>query len=191
MSDQLHSNAGKARETDSRSRTIDFIIGGSFISAGIAGITSAYNNIRHNFLQAFVYGYDNKPDNWFSTHLKESKDTRQVFDEAFAKGTIKEAEFYTKQKAWVKDNSKLLNQLIDEKFEVKGSNAITKFVNRGITMAKYAGKTTRNSALMGIASSSAVAIGAVAVLKHSKTNSDNMNALIEKIESKEQGTERT
>lgn len=180
MMDQEHSQSGIVR-AETLAKRWNVVSIGAFVAAGTFGLIRTLNDIRHQFYQAFVIGYKGRRT-IFSDVLDRSNIDFQNNSERFNSGAIDVKTYANNQAAIAESRNLAVRGLMHERMHIANTNPIADWTLGTYQRFHLLGRTNRVNAAMGFASTAAVAMGAVAVLKH---GSHLLDAINEKLETRE------
>ena len=160
--------------SEKSARNWDLLSMGSFVAAGVFGLVKAANDTRHQFYQSYVIGYDGEKT-VFTDLLDKTKVKFTSLKQRFSEKEIDIKEFSSEMNRFANDRQTGVNTIMKERFNIPADNALLDWTVGSVQRSNLLGRTNRMNAAMAFAGTAAIAIGAVAVLKHSSRVLDSIN----------------
>lgn len=168
-------DAAKAKDAVAPNDYSDLIFGGSFIGAALLGVFNGINTLRHGFYQNYIKPKDGvisgaKEAVWdhpFAEIFQNREATRLRVARDFNAGKI-DGEAYNSQilKAY-KDANAQIDERLTSKLGIK-YNGWRGWTTSLWKMKQHTGIDVRRNALLTMAQTSVVTLGAIATLKYTK-----------------------
>ncbi len=159
----------------------------SFVAGASFGIATICNRIRERFFHSFVLNHEESRSP-FSTILEEYNGTHKatasgnkkipgLFDELAGQYNNKKItadEYVTKRKDYAKGLRTEINAVLEKDFKIPTSNFFKDATIGNWKRWQHLGSGAKSESALGFAAVTAVAVGAVAVLRHSKRTLDSI-----------------
>ncbi|MES2984082.1 MAG: hypothetical protein V4735_02720 [Pseudomonadota bacterium] len=181
MTDNFESPS--AKHSESIARNWDMLSVGSFGAAIIVGLVKTANDVRHKFYQAFVVGYPGRET--ICTDILQTTEAKFKANETqLIKGEIAPAAYFDKMHSLAKERKGLVATRLKEGLGIESEGLWSGWIKGTAQRLNRLGTTNRMDAAMGFAGTATIALGAIAVLKHSSRVLDAIN---QKIADQEKG----
>lgn len=172
-----------ADRSEDIARNWDLISVGSFVAAAAIGLVKTANDIRHKFYQACVIGYDNA-ETIFSSLRRTAQTKFNTNEQSFVSGNKTAAEYITEKRGIANALDGDIKKLMHTRMNISTQNAFADWTLGSLQRFKFLGRTNRTDAAMSFAGTATIALGAIAVLKHSSRVLDAINQRISQQEDK-------
>jgi hypothetical protein len=166
---------------ENTARSWNLISVASFAGAALVGLVKTANDIRHKFYQSYVIGYDGQKT-IFSAIRNSAKADFEDNLTNFNSGKKTIGQFANDERVIANQLDSDIKILMKQRIGISTQNVLTDWTVGSWQRLKLLGRTNRLDAAMGFAGTATIALGAIAVLKHSSRILDAIN---QKIQSKE------
>lgn len=166
-----------SNNSSGRLHNMDLIAMASFAGAAALGLFNTVNNIRHEFYQSFIAGWNRVPTAF--TDLKnhfEGLQRSNLTD--YQAGTIDSATYRQNIQRIANENQAAVNERLLKDFNIP-TNGFRGWTEGTYKRFKEIGRTSRVNAGIGFATTAAITIGALALLRHNKDTLDKIDTKLE------------
>ena len=164
----------RANRSEGIARNWDLVSVGSFVSACLVGLVKTANDIRHQFFQSHIKGYDNKPT--FFTDILDASATE--FDAAktdFLAEKLSAKAYNAAMHEIGNRRHTSIKERLHTKYNMATDTVLKDWTIGTWQRSTFLGRTDRVNAAMGFTGTALIALGAIAVLKHSSRVLDAIN----------------